>query len=101
MSAFALTGVCKTFAGRGGLPVTALDEVTIQAGRGEVVAVIGESGAGKSSLARVVPDWSRPTGAGSRSWARSWSRCRSPSAVTCDAGSRPCSRNRTTPWTRG
>ncbi len=54
MTAFALTGVSKTFTGRGGSAVTALDQVTMQAGRGEVVAVIGESGAGKSSLARVV-----------------------------------------------
>ena len=54
MTAFTLTGVSKTFAGRGGSAVTALDQVTVQAGRGEVVAVIGESGAGKSSLARVV-----------------------------------------------
>ncbi len=54
MTAFALSGVSKTFTGRGGSAVTALDQVTMQAGRGEVVAVIGESGAGKSSLARVV-----------------------------------------------
>jgi oligopeptide/dipeptide ABC transporter ATP-binding protein len=54
VSAFTLTGVCKTFAGRRGSAVIALDQVTMQVGRGEVVAVIGESGAGKSSLARVV-----------------------------------------------
>jgi oligopeptide/dipeptide ABC transporter ATP-binding protein len=49
-----LDDVSKAFPGRDGKPVIALDRVSMHVGYGEVVAVIGESGAGKSSLARIV-----------------------------------------------
>ena len=42
-------GICKRFPG-----VTALDGVGMHVNRGEVVAVIGENGAGKSSLMKIL-----------------------------------------------
>jgi oligopeptide/dipeptide ABC transporter ATP-binding protein len=52
--AIRMTNVSKVFAGRAGESVTALDGVTMGVDRGAIVAVIGESGSGKSSLARIV-----------------------------------------------
>ncbi|GAA4783872.1 ABC transporter ATP-binding protein [Microbacterium gilvum] len=39
---------------RGAPPVRAVDGVSLRVGRGETVAIVGESGCGKSSLARAV-----------------------------------------------
>ena len=48
-------------------PVRALDHVTFDVHRGEIVAVIGPSGAGKTTLAMIALGLDRPT-AGSVSW---------------------------------
>lgn len=43
------------FPGRGeGAPVTAVDRVSLQVARGETLGVVGESGAGKTTLGRAV-----------------------------------------------
>ncbi|HYH71669.1 MAG TPA: ATP-binding cassette domain-containing protein, partial [Nocardioides sp.] len=42
-------GLTKRFGG-----VTALSEVDLEVGRGEVVAIVGENGAGKSTVVNVL-----------------------------------------------
>jgi peptide/nickel transport system ATP-binding protein len=49
----AATGLCKRF-DRAGHGVTALDQVDITVGAGEMVALAGASGSGKSTLARCL-----------------------------------------------
>src|SRR3712207_1779458 len=50
-------GVSKRFG-----PVVALDGVTLEAARGECVALIGESGSGKSTLLRCFNRLTAPDG---------------------------------------
>jgi ribose transport system ATP-binding protein len=50
-----MTGVCKTFG-----PVRALNNVHLDVGRGEVHALIGENGAGKSVLMKILAGTYRP-----------------------------------------
>jgi len=50
-----------TFRGRGGVAARALDGVNIAVGSGEIVAVVGESGCGKTTLARCILGLERPT----------------------------------------
>src|SRR5712691_12732378 len=45
----------------GGGPVHALAKVTLDVGRGELVALIGPSGCGKSTLLRLIADVLQPT----------------------------------------
>ena len=52
----AATAVSKRFGG-----VRALENVTLQVGRGEIVSVIGPNGAGKTSLLNMVSGFYRPT----------------------------------------
>ena len=45
----AMRGICKRFPG-----VVALDRVTVEVGKGEVLALCGENGAGKSTLMKIL-----------------------------------------------
>jgi putative ABC transport system ATP-binding protein len=54
-----LDGVSKRFAGK--RSVTALHDVTLSIGRGEMVSIIGPSGSGKSTLLNLVGGLDRPT----------------------------------------
>ena len=50
-----------TFRGRGGLAARALDGVNLAIGAAEIVAVVGESGCGKTTLGRSILGLVRPT----------------------------------------
>ena len=48
-------GACKQFEGRrGGAPVVALNDVSMQIAQGESVGLVGESGSGKTTLGRCI-----------------------------------------------
>jgi oligopeptide/dipeptide ABC transporter ATP-binding protein len=58
-----LRGLHVRFPGRGGSgPARAVDGVDLAVGRGEILALAGESGCGKTTLARTVLGLQRPTG---------------------------------------
>ncbi|HET9945069.1 MAG TPA: ATP-binding cassette domain-containing protein, partial [Actinomycetes bacterium] len=57
MEAVSLT---TTFRTRGGSEARAVDGVDLQVGQGEVVALVGESGCGKTTLARTLLGLERP-----------------------------------------
>jgi ABC-type nitrate/sulfonate/bicarbonate transport system ATPase subunit len=57
-----IDGLHKTFLTRRGDAVEAIRDVTLDVGRGEVVAVIGPSGCGKSTLLRVLAGLDRTYG---------------------------------------
>lgn len=56
MSIITLEHVSKVYPspGRGGDPVTAVDDVSVEIAEGTITAVIGYSGAGKSTLVRLI-----------------------------------------------
>jgi D-methionine transport system ATP-binding protein len=56
MTLIRLTGVTKTFASstKGAAPVVAVDDVSLEVAAGEVCGIIGYSGAGKSTVLRLV-----------------------------------------------
>ncbi len=51
----------KTYRGGDGTPITVLNGVDLALGRGEMVAVVGANGAGKSSLLHVLGALDTPT----------------------------------------
>jgi NitT/TauT family transport system ATP-binding protein len=57
-SVVSIKNLSKVF-GRGGL--TALQDISVEVGRGEFVSLIGPSGCGKSTLLRIVGDIIEPT----------------------------------------
>lgn len=63
MTLIRLDGVTKTFppADRGSAPVTAVDDVTLEIAAGEICGIIGYSGAGKSTVLRLVNALETPT----------------------------------------
>ncbi len=50
-----------TFRGHAGRPARALDGVSLTVGAGEIVAIVGESGCGKTTLARAILGLEQPT----------------------------------------
>ena len=48
------TGVCKAFTGPDGQPVQALDAVSLRVRRGQMTALVGPDGAGKTTLMRMM-----------------------------------------------
>jgi len=54
-----LTKVFKT--GVSGKPLVAVDNVSFQLGEGEILSLLGESGSGKSTIARMVLRFLKPT----------------------------------------
>ncbi|RLK47454.1 methionine ABC transporter ATP-binding protein [Microbacterium telephonicum] len=63
MTLIRLHGVTKTFPGSGkdAAPVTAVDDVSLDVAAGEICGIIGYSGAGKSTVLRLVNALETPT----------------------------------------
>ena len=57
---FTLTGLTKTF-GRGSKEVVALSDVSLETGKGELLALLGPSGCGKSTILRILAGLDDPT----------------------------------------
>jgi putative ABC transport system ATP-binding protein len=54
-----LTGVSKVFEGK--RKATALDKISLEIGKGDIVAIVGPSGSGKSTLLNLIGGLDRPT----------------------------------------
>ncbi|GAB4585947.1 ABC transporter ATP-binding protein [Nocardia sp. IFM 10818] len=57
-----LRGVRMSFTGAGGEPLQVLDRVDLQLREGEIVALLGRSGSGKSTILRIIAGLLAPTG---------------------------------------
>ena len=64
MNVLEARGVTKEYRGGDGSLLRILDDVSLQVGRGEMVAIVGASGAGKSTLLHVLGALERPTRGG-------------------------------------
>lgn len=56
-----LKHVSKSFASGGGPSVTILDDISLQVGEGEMLALLGQSGSGKSTILRLMAGLAQPT----------------------------------------
>ena len=61
MTVLQATDLTKTFVGGDGGLLTVLENVSLEVGRGEMVAIVGASGAGKSTLLHLLGALDRPT----------------------------------------
>lgn len=59
-AAVVVNGVGKTFGSRSG-QVVALDDVSFEVGRGEVIGLLGPNGAGKTTMVDILSTLTRPT----------------------------------------
>jgi len=60
-AAIVAAGLGKRFAGGGGTPVTALEDVAFEVTKGSALAIVGENGSGKSTLLDLLLGLTRPT----------------------------------------
>lgn len=56
-----LQHVCKTYASGDSAPVTILDDINLQVREGEMLALLGQSGSGKSTILRLISGLTEPT----------------------------------------
>ena len=56
-----LSHVSKSFASGGGSPVTILDDINFQVEEGEMLALLGQSGSGKSTILRLMAGLAQPS----------------------------------------
>ena len=80
--------------------VRAVDGVSFRLQRGETLALVGESGCGKSTTARLVLRLIEPTAGAVCSRAATSPRCTAPRCAGCDGACRSCSRTRSPRSTR-
>lgn len=60
LAAIQVAGLTRSFSGHGG-PVTVLDGVSLQVGYGEIVALLGVNGAGKTTVIKILSTLLLPT----------------------------------------
>jgi NitT/TauT family transport system ATP-binding protein len=56
-----LNHVSKSFHSGGGAPVTILDDISLQVEEGEMLALLGQSGSGKSTILRLIAGLAQPS----------------------------------------
>src|SRR5208282_3237592 len=56
-----LRHVSKSYVGAEGPPVTILDDISLEVGEGEMLALLGQSGSGKSTILRLAAGLTEPT----------------------------------------
>lgn len=61
MALLDVQGLVKQYDTGGETPLTVLDDLSMRVDRGEIVAVVGESGTGKSTLLHLIGALDRPT----------------------------------------